>query len=106
MDGQTYLNKWLEKRLLPFIQKHHALKNVLFWQDMASCHYKRDVVDWLNEKGIDFVNKNENAPKVPQVRPIERFWALCKAQYKRRKKKALNLRSFRIIWRNIASKVA
>jgi hypothetical protein len=42
---------------------------------------------------------------VPQVRTIEKFWSLCKTEYRLRKKQAKNLRSFKIIWRNVSKKV-
>ena len=106
MNAETYLNECLRKRLLPFIQKYHDIHKILFWPDMASCHYQRSVITWLKDQNINFVDKCENAANVPQARPIERFWALCKAEYKRRKTPARNLNLFKRIWKNIAVKVA
>lgn len=92
--------------MLPFIKIHHNLDQVLFWPDMASSHYEKKVVEWLKDKKVDFVAKDENAPNVPQARPIETFWALCKSEYKGRNVAAKSLSSFKRIWKNISNKVA
>jgi hypothetical protein len=106
LNGSSYLKECLKKRLLPFIDKYHKREDILFWADMSRVHYTNEVTDWLTSTGIDFLSWKENAPKVPQARPIEKFWALCKAQYKKRKTIAKNKNSFIRIWKNIASKVA
>lgn len=74
--------------------------------DMATAHYKAEVIEWLEVNGIDFITKKENAPNVPQARPIEKFWALCKSEYKKRKVGAKNVKSMARIWTNIANKKA
>lgn len=74
--------------------------------DMASSHYHSDVIQWLEENRIEYVKKSENTPNLPQARPIEKFWALCKREYGKRKKPAKNLADFTRIWRKIAEKVA
>lgn len=47
MNSKTYLNECLKKRLLPFIQKHHRLDQILFWPDMAPIHYGKIVINGL-----------------------------------------------------------
>jgi hypothetical protein len=106
MNGDRYLEECLKKRLLPFIKKYHRVQDVCLWMDLAACHYKKEVLEWLRDNGIDFVGKTENAPNVPQARPIEAFWALCKRKYKARGQAAKSLRSFAKIWNNISKKVA
>ena len=106
INAEIYLNECLKKRMLPFIQKHHQTADVVLWMDMATSHYARSVTDWLTANHIDFIAKKHNAPNVPQARPIETFWALGKAEYKRRKIAAKNLNSFTRIWRNVTRKVA
>lgn len=106
MDAKTYLTECLEKRLLPFIMRHHNIGDVVFWPDMATSHYARPVIEWLKAKGINFVERRDNAPNVPQARPIGKYWAACKAEYKRRKNVAKSLSSFKRIWRNLSQKVA
>ena len=106
MNAETYKNECLRKRLLPFITQHHRKEDVVVWMDMATCHYAEVCIQFLEEEGIDYVAKADNAPKVPQARPIEKFWSLCKTQYKRRKVGAKSLSSFKRIWHNIARTVA
>lgn len=106
INAETYLNECLKKRLLPFIMRHHNLENVVFWPDMATSHYAGVVVEWLMENGINFVHKENNAPNVPQARPVEKYWSACKREYKKRKKPAKSLSSFKRIWRNLSEKVA
>lgn len=106
INGEIYLKECLQKRLLPFIRKYHKNHQILLWMDMASSHYKREVTEWLASQNIEFVTRDENAPDVPQARPIERFWAKCKAAYKARPTPAKNLNSFKRIWKNISKKVA
>ena len=39
VDSHIYIDKFLQKSLLPFIQEHHADSNYIFWPDLASAHY-------------------------------------------------------------------
>ena len=73
INGDMYLEECIKKRMLPFIKKHHKIEDVIFWMDLARAHYKRKVTDFLIDQGIDFVSYKENAPNVPQARPIEKF---------------------------------
>jgi len=90
------------KRLLPFIKN----RPVVFWPDMATCHYTREITNFLQSESIQFVEKSKNAPNVPQARPIERFWALCKREYAKREVPAKNLNSFSRVWTKISNEVA
>ena len=54
--------------------------------DMASSHYCKEVIEWLESMNIQLIAKKDNASKVCSARPIEKFWALCKAKYKKKKK--------------------
>lgn len=74
INAQRYINNCLRPRLLPFVQKHHADGNYIFWPDMASAHYAGMTLDWLETNNIPFVRKQDNPPSVPQARPIENFW--------------------------------
>lgn len=76
MKTENYLKECLKKRLLPLIRKHNG--PVLFWPDLASCHYSRPVLDWTKAENINMVEKNMNPPNCPQLRGIERFWAIIK----------------------------
>jgi hypothetical protein len=78
INQETYLEECLVQRLLPFIEKHHDDGNYIFWPDLASSHYAKQVVSWM-EENVNFVSKDLNPPNVPQARPIEKFWG-CLAQ--------------------------
>ena len=73
INSSIYVNECLEKRLLPFIHKYHGDFNYLFWPDLASSHYSKDSLNWMDQY-VYYVNKESNPPNVPQARPIENFW--------------------------------
>ena len=66
-----YLNECIRKRLLPFIKHYHKGDNILFWSDLASLHYSKQLHDFLMIKQINSVQRQQNPPNVPQARPIE-----------------------------------
>ena len=68
----------MNARMLPFIREHHQDSNYIFWSDLASCHYSKQTVAWMDEN-VKFVPKDINPPNVPQARPIENVWG-CLAQ--------------------------
>jgi hypothetical protein len=39
----TYLQQYIDRRLLPFIEKHHADGNFRFWSELAAAHYSHGV---------------------------------------------------------------
>ena len=51
-------------------------------------------------------HKSINPPSLPQCRPIETYWALCKAKYKKKNVRPKNLIGFTRIWKQIATEVA
>ena len=52
--------------------------SVLFWPDLASCHYTKTTLTWLQTNKVAFVPKAINPPNFPELRPIEKYWALIK----------------------------
>jgi hypothetical protein len=78
INQDVYLEECLKKHLLPFIRKYHVNDNYVFWPDLASSHYARKVTTWLEEQNIDFVPRDINPANLPEVRPIEDFWAYLK----------------------------
>lgn len=78
VNQDIYLNDCIKKRLLPFIEEYHPDGRYLFWPDLASSHYAKKVTDFLKEKNINFVEKEDNPPCVPELRPIENFWSILK----------------------------
>lgn len=106
INGNIYKNECLKKRLIPFIHKHHDVDKILFWPDMATSHYCKEVTTYLKDQNVNFVLKQENAPNVPQCRPIERFWALCKKKYSSIRRQPKDLEAFKRKWREISKEVA
>ena len=67
--------------MVKFVDRHYDWRqDVLFWPDLATCHYANDNLAWLRAQshGISFVTKEENPPNAPQIRPIENFWGILK----------------------------
>lgn len=102
MTGQIYLEECLKKRLIPFILKYHEIEDIIFWPDLATCHYAGVVTSFLAAKNIDFVSKKENPPNVPEARGIEKFWAECKRRYHHRSEEPKNLRGFKQVWSRLS----
>ena len=71
----SYIEKCLPN-LLKFINKYHHDDKYLFWPDLATSHYAKTTIEWLNKRDIPFVPKLANPPNVPQARPIEHFWSI------------------------------
>ena len=104
INGEIYVKECLEKRLLPFIRKHNI--STFFWPDLASCHYSKRALEWFQEKNITLVPKIANPPNCPELRPIERYWALVKKQLKDTKKEAKNIQDFRNKWKAGTKKIS
>lgn len=75
VTAEVYIRNCLSK-LIVFINQHHANDDYIFWPDLASSHYARATLDWLEAHHVPYVPRNDNPPNVPQARPIENFWAL------------------------------
>ncbi|CAF1397129.1 unnamed protein product [Rotaria sordida] len=73
---KTYLNECIKARLVPFIEKYHNKKKVLFWPDLARSHYGLKVIEYLDENSIHFVPQQKNPQNCPQARPIETLWSI------------------------------
>lgn len=72
----VYIEQCLQKQLLPFLRDHTG--PVLFWPDLASCHYAKKIIKWYKENDVKLVAKTANPPNCPELRPIENYWALVK----------------------------
>lgn len=95
MNSEKYLNSCLKGILVPWIEQNFDTEQVIFWPDLATSHYTQPVASFLESKKIEFVRKNENAPNLPQARPIERYWALCKREYSKLDSMPKTLRQFK-----------
>ena len=88
MNSYIYIKECLEKRILPLVRKH--IGPVLFWPDLASCHYSKKTLSWLQTNDVPVVPKIAKPPNCPELRPVETFWALVKKNLKLLKKPATN----------------
>lgn len=81
VDAGLYTQRCLPK-MLNFINIHHQNDDIIFWPDLASCHYARRTREWLEQNNVNYVPREDNPPNVPQARPIEEFWSLlCRKVY-------------------------
>ena len=78
MDAKTYSKECLNKRLVPFLKKHHSDGQYILRPDGATAHYEKLAINAYNHNNIKYLKRNENPPNVPQLRPIEKFWAHLK----------------------------
>jgi hypothetical protein len=76
MNSNLYQKECLEKRVLPFIRQHR--QPVKFWPDLASCHYSNSTMQWYEDNNVDIIPKDFNPPNCPELRPIEKYWAIVK----------------------------
>lgn len=91
INKEIYLNECIIKRLVPFIEKNHSDNKYLFWPDLASSHYAKTVISFLEDKKINFVKKFDNPANLPEARPIENFWAILKGHVYKNNWKAENI---------------
>jgi len=71
----------LRKNLLPFLKKKYFNgRKFVFWPDLATCHYHRDVLEFLEVNKIPYIKRSDNPPNCPEIRPIEKFWAHLKGK--------------------------
>lgn len=103
MNAEIYQKECLQKRVLPLIRKHTG--NTLFWPDLASCHYARSILDWYSKNNVEFVQKAKNPPNCPEIRPIEKFWALMKGKLRKKDNGADDLEKFKKDWRNVSKTI-
>lgn len=100
INAEIYIKECLQKRLLTFIREHQ--KSVLFWPDLATSHYAKRTLEFFNQNNINVVPKDANPPNCPELRPIERFWALMKAKLKTKGGVCETEQIFRKKWRQVA----
>jgi len=97
INTEIYVKECLQKRLLPFVRKHDIF--TFFWPDLASCHYSKAALKWFEDNNIHLVPKEANPPNYPELRPIERYWALVKRELKATEKEAKDIQNFKNKWK-------
>lgn len=103
INSQIYKKECLQKRLLPFVLQHNI--PTFFWPDLASCHYSRDALEWYNANGVTFVPREANPPNSPELRPVERYWALGKRNLKKTKQEVKTIDQLKVKWTTASQKV-
>lgn len=104
INAAMYKKECLQKRLLPLYRKHSIPP--LFWPDLATAHYARSTLDWLEQAGIRYVPKDMNPPNCPQLRPIETYWALVKRKAVGRGKTNTTIKEFKKNWAAAVLKIS
>ena len=106
MNSEIYREKCLKGILVPWLRSLDIKQQILFWPDKATCHYANITVEFLKQNNIDYVRKLDNPTSVPQCRPIERFWALCKSEMVRRNKVTCDTALFKRRWNAVSKQIA
>lgn len=96
MTADVYLKECLQKIILPLIWEHRAPE--IFWTDLTTAHYARKVLDWFQTEGLSIVPKHLNPPNCPEIRPIERYWAIIKRKLLEDMKSIKTLSGLRRKW--------
>lgn len=60
----------------------------------------------LKNNEIDYVSKSDNLPNCPQLRPIERYWAMCKNKYRQLPDESKDLATFKRRWNKISKEIS
>lgn len=103
MNADLYIKECLQKRILPLIRSHR--NEVMFWPDLASCHYAKLTLSWFEANNVAFIKKYMNPPNCPEFRPIERYWAIVKRILKKNGGTVKDINAMKIKWNQQAAKV-
>lgn len=78
VNRTVYIEKCLKARLIPYINSLQNKGDVIFWPDLASSHYSKETLSFLESENVKIVPKASNPANAPEVRPIEDFWTEIK----------------------------
>ena len=60
-DYKTYMSEFVEKKMMPFINSNHSnVRNVVVWADAQPAFSNKNVLAYLDGKGIKHVDKEDN----------------------------------------------
>ena len=90
MNQEIYLNEFIKKKTIPFIEKHHSNGKYIFWPDLTTSHYAKTVVDYMDEN-VNFMKKEDNPANLPKICLIEDFWGILKGKVYMHNYQAKNL---------------
>lgn len=103
ISGELYREQCIKRRLVRLYRQHDTPP--LFWPDLASAHYAGVTIELLDSLNIEFVRKYDNPPNCPQLRPIERYWAIVKRHLRKDGGQATNMDMFKKMWTKASRKV-
>ena len=83
LSSQIYVKECLQERHLPLIKLHD--NGPVLWHDLASCHYGKLTMESCEQNDVTFVPKTANPPNCPELRTIEKYWAIIKQKMKKKK---------------------
>lgn len=104
INSDIYIQECLKKRLLPFMKKHNV--STFFWPDLASAHYSKKTLEWYRQNNVTLVPKEANPPNCPELRPIEKYWALVKQILKKTNREVKDMTQFKLKWNAATKKVS
>ena len=99
INTEIYIKECLQRRLLPFLREHNV--STFFWPDLASCHYSKATLKWYETNNVVFVPREANPSNRPELRPIERYWAMVKKKLKETKQLTRNATEFSRKWSTV-----
>ena len=62
-------------------------------------------MEWYAVNNVQVVPKDKNPPNTPELRPIEKYWAIVKRHLKKTQKAVMSEKQFKANWRSAANKV-
>jgi hypothetical protein len=78
---------------------------VIFWPDLASCHYAKDAMNWYETNQVDVIPKAMNSTNCSQLRHIGQFRAIVKRKLKKSGRSAIDAKQMLQKWNFHAGKV-
>lgn len=103
INAENYRKECIQKRLVVVYRQHKTPP--LFWPDLASAHYAATTLKLLKKYKIKFVEKANNPPNCPELRPIERYWAIIKRYLRKDGREAQSIEEFKKMWSSASRKV-
>ena len=87
----------MQKRLLPFLENHKG--STLFWPDLATTHYSKFTIEWYSQHKVNFIPNDFNPPNCPELRHIERYWALITQKLRQDRGEVKTVEELKSNWR-------
>ena len=81
INTEIFINECLQRRLLPFIHKHHSDLNFQFVHDLAGALSSKETIALMKEN-LPFGNNTINHQNVPQDRLIENLRGILAQKFK------------------------